>query len=408
MTQFEPQPEWFQPPLTLSDSTFNETVARPVKRHAACDECRKRKLKCSGEQTGCTRCLKQDLVCHYSEQKQMGRPPKKRLREEEDPSVLGLENRLWATEADLSHLLPIDPVGAGVPSGDVLQPGIGVYTPQTTPPAPLSDDTQSPPSRMDLATPLNCVPTTTTPWPDFSSVSAATASLTPLPPDLSYPSPDPTDSSDQQCSCLSRLYLCLSHLSSLAPFPISQHTFCSLYIAARTSREVIRCRICPRRFGTGMQNVMCTGTLLAVIADSWLRVYKANPVDLGKQSTSSAYAATIEQSPNPAAGWKDWLRQTVRGAVVGGPYDPAGSPQVTETPSLLALIEEMEARQRRWHQSSPLPPDERVLPVPTCEKDESEALCLRVIRSAREVIAKFRFEPCDYPQGTVPVTSSMM
>ncbi|RAK73922.1 Zn(II)2Cys6 transcription factor rglT [Aspergillus fijiensis CBS 313.89] len=366
-----------------------------------------RKLKCSGEQTGCTRCLKQDLLCHYSEQKQMGRPPKKRLREEEDPSSLGLDNGLWSADADLGHILSTDTVGMGIPPRDTLPSGIAAYTPQTTPPDPVADDTQSPPSRMDLATPLNCVPTTTTPWPDFSSVSAATASLTPLPPDVSYPSPDPADSPDQQCSCLSRLYLCLSHLSSLAPFPISQHTFCSLYIAARTAREVIRCRICPLRFSTGMQNVMCTGTLLAVIADSWLRVYKANPVDLGKQSTSPAYAATVEQSLNPVAGWKDWLRQTVRGGVVGGPYDPVGSPQVTETPSLLALIEEMEARQRSWHQSHPLPAEERLLPVQNCSTGESELLCLRVIKSAREVIAKFGFEPSDYPQGTTPVTSGM-
>ncbi|KIW35428.1 uncharacterized protein PV07_02125 [Cladophialophora immunda] len=48
-----------------------------AKRHSACDECRKRKLKCSGEPTGCERCVKQNLTCHYSAQKQMGRPRKR-------------------------------------------------------------------------------------------------------------------------------------------------------------------------------------------------------------------------------------------------------------------------------------------------------------------------------------------
>ncbi|EXJ70549.1 uncharacterized protein A1O5_06619 [Cladophialophora psammophila CBS 110553] len=48
-----------------------------VRRHSACDECRKRKLKCSGEPTGCERCVKQNLTCHYSAQKQMGRPRKR-------------------------------------------------------------------------------------------------------------------------------------------------------------------------------------------------------------------------------------------------------------------------------------------------------------------------------------------
>ena len=54
-----------------------------AKRHAACDECRKRKLKCSGEPPGCARCNKQNLTCHYSKQAQMGRPRKKRKTSKE-------------------------------------------------------------------------------------------------------------------------------------------------------------------------------------------------------------------------------------------------------------------------------------------------------------------------------------
>jgi hypothetical protein len=45
----------------------------------------KRKLKCSGEPAGCGRCLKQQLTCHYSAQKQMGRP-RKRQKTIDDPS----------------------------------------------------------------------------------------------------------------------------------------------------------------------------------------------------------------------------------------------------------------------------------------------------------------------------------
>src|ERR1700760_1362069 len=44
----------------------------------------KRKLKCSGEPTGCGRCVKQKLTCHYSAQKQMGRP-RKRQKTSDDP-----------------------------------------------------------------------------------------------------------------------------------------------------------------------------------------------------------------------------------------------------------------------------------------------------------------------------------
>ena len=64
-----------------------------AKRHAACDECRKRKLKCSGEPTGCARCIKQRLTCHYSKQAQMGRPRKKRKTSEEADTKDDVERR---------------------------------------------------------------------------------------------------------------------------------------------------------------------------------------------------------------------------------------------------------------------------------------------------------------------------
>ncbi|KAK0660014.1 putative transcriptional regulatory protein [Lasiodiplodia hormozganensis] len=64
------------PPLPL--------VPEP-KKHAACDECRLRKLKCSGNRPACDRCARENLLpCVYSLQKQMGRPRKKRRRSADD------------------------------------------------------------------------------------------------------------------------------------------------------------------------------------------------------------------------------------------------------------------------------------------------------------------------------------
>ncbi|KAK8087946.1 hypothetical protein PG997_002907 [Apiospora hydei] len=54
-------------------------------KHRACDECRSRKLACSKEADGCARCKREGIVCHYSPQKQMGRP-RKRPREEQATS----------------------------------------------------------------------------------------------------------------------------------------------------------------------------------------------------------------------------------------------------------------------------------------------------------------------------------
>lgn len=53
-------------------------MEREPKKHSACDECRARKLKCSGNLSGCERCHKDKVACVYSIQKPMGRPRKRR------------------------------------------------------------------------------------------------------------------------------------------------------------------------------------------------------------------------------------------------------------------------------------------------------------------------------------------
>ncbi|KAG7112278.1 Fusaric acid cluster transcription factor FUB10 like protein [Verticillium longisporum] len=60
-----------------------------IVKHRACDECRTRKLACSKEPDGCSRCCKEGIICVYSAQKPMGRPRKRRHVEdaEEQPST---------------------------------------------------------------------------------------------------------------------------------------------------------------------------------------------------------------------------------------------------------------------------------------------------------------------------------
>jgi hypothetical protein len=150
---------------------------------------------------------------------------------------------------------------------------------------------------------------------------------------------------------------------------------------------------------------MFTGTLLNVIADSWLRVSKADAMELGRLVAPPTYTAMVNKSENPAVAWKDYLRQLVRHSVIRGPMDPAAKTQCAiGTPSVLDLIEEMEARQRRWHQSPeshPLPPHQRLNdPDPeSMNRDEQDLLCIRVAKSARNVIAKFEFQPEEYEES---------
>ncbi|UPK98614.1 hypothetical protein LCI18_009549 [Fusarium solani-melongenae] len=66
-------------------STAVAQTADSVPKHRACDECRSRKLACSKEPDGCSRCKKEGILCHYSPQKPMGRPRKRRHVESEAP-----------------------------------------------------------------------------------------------------------------------------------------------------------------------------------------------------------------------------------------------------------------------------------------------------------------------------------
>ncbi|KAI1266104.1 hypothetical protein F5Y18DRAFT_37218 [Xylariaceae sp. FL1019] len=69
----------------MSSSVTDQNGA--VQKHRACDECRTRKLACTKEPDGCSRCKRENIACHYSAQKPMGRP-RKRPREETDERPL--------------------------------------------------------------------------------------------------------------------------------------------------------------------------------------------------------------------------------------------------------------------------------------------------------------------------------
>ncbi|KAI1865470.1 uncharacterized protein JN550_008227 [Neoarthrinium moseri] len=65
--------------------------AAQAPKHRACDECRARKLACSKEADGCARCKREGMVCHYSPQKQMGRP-RKRPRDETNDAAASVNH----------------------------------------------------------------------------------------------------------------------------------------------------------------------------------------------------------------------------------------------------------------------------------------------------------------------------
>ncbi|OKL60446.1 hypothetical protein UA08_04327 [Talaromyces atroroseus] len=419
------------------------------KKHAACDECLltvlctagTRKLKCSGEQAGCRRCVKQGLACHYSIQKQMGRPPKKRRMEGDDGlekpetppiDILTEVEKDWSTDnvtADAVHLIP------QLYLGDMSRHN------NTQPLTPAAS-----------AHRLKPIAATAGPWPDFATTSASAAMLS-VSSGLSGVSYDGSSSSGAsehppQCPCLSYLYLCLSTISSLNSFSINFETINSLCTAARTAQSVIRCEICPLNFATGVQNVMMLGTLLSVMADAWYKIAQVDAGTLGREITSPEFQELIiSNDQDTKETWQIWLRQVLRRAIIGVPIHINLCQQTvacTKTPDLLSLIREMEARQRKWHaegisqfstsSKAPFSSDgtpssflssdvmgispgstpnsassgsvERLSPDEVEKQQdvaEREYLCLKIVGAAKHVIHKFGFLPSEYPVGVDPI-----
>lgn len=130
------------------------------------------------------------------------------------------------------------------------------------------------------------------------------------------------------------------------------------------------------------------------------------------QTAPPAFVSMALQSEDPAQFWRSWLRQIVRRAVVGGFLAAEAGTPCSIQPDLLSLIREVENRQRRWHGPGqhPFEDNNPMRPGPlgphasgeNGECDEKELLCLRVVGSARSVLAKFEFEPEDFPEGVIP------
>jgi hypothetical protein len=147
---------------------------------------------------------------------------------------------------------------------------------------------------------------------------------------------------------------------------------------------------------------MLLGSLLNVIGDSWLRVYRMNPEDWGNDAVPSSYIDSLPTNPElRRERWKQWLYQVVRHAVIGSSVDPfvidAIQTQCLESPNLLSLIEELEARQRRWHATGRTSFDCKLNDPSNLSiaqiSEHRDFLCLRIVGSARILIGNFGFEP---------------
>ncbi|KAK3185315.1 hypothetical protein K4F52_006015 [Lecanicillium sp. MT-2017a] len=90
-------------------ATSADVPAANVPKHRACDECRARKLACSKEPDGCSRCKKEGIPCYYSPQKPMGRPRKRRHTDEAAPQTSPPINAKTTQPGPVTGSFALDP-----------------------------------------------------------------------------------------------------------------------------------------------------------------------------------------------------------------------------------------------------------------------------------------------------------
>ncbi|KAI9710903.1 MAG: hypothetical protein M1820_002338 [Bogoriella megaspora] len=368
-----------------------------TKNHAACDECRTRKIKCSGSLPSCERCSRQDIKCVYSPKRQMGRPKKRQRQEEAEAEAQDAQADLDATSQNFImdqtatsqssenwYAQPVAPTTAPFPGL-----GFTLLDDGSTEHAPFMPFTEFDPS-LNSALNSNIDPSL-----ELSSLSNNGQS--PQTSSTNRPRSLALTGLDTQCACLPNIYLMLSELRNFdgCSFPLPLP---SIRKAMYTANESLACDTCPKDFSTANQNLHLTCALLATVANGFRRLLQdidreAEIADaagvkkafrIGEMNYQNMHLHTgtldcplgfnIELS---APEWRSLARKAVR-ATYDGNQGAKG---------LMTIVRDLETRQRKWHLSGDVP---HIAPLQHHSKNSNheceEPICVQMVSHTRRVI----------------------
>ncbi|KAF2145724.1 uncharacterized protein K452DRAFT_284090 [Aplosporella prunicola CBS 121167] len=304
------------------------------KRRTACDECRTRKLKCSGGQPRCERCERERIECVYSLQKQMGRPRKRRR---DDPNLTPTDHSV-----EFGLLQSAFAAGGELDTDATALPSLNHQHAID----PLLDD-----SSLDAI--LGAHPLPDSGYSD-SHVQCADPDDAPA---FDLPSPF-----NPPCSCLSNMYLTLSSLQSQPSFTFP-YSLPVIQRAMATAAAVLKCQQCPKGAASAIQNLHQLSSTLMTIVDCFHRILisideEANRVDaLG--ITKPFHIADASAPPEMHTGtsdcparfgmdltgqeWRTMARRVLKTRFVGSASD-------SDDMSLQGIVTQFERRQNHWHE----------------------------------------------------------
>ncbi|KAJ5248585.1 transcriptional regulator family: Fungal Specific TF [Penicillium chermesinum] len=79
-------------------------------KRQSCEACRARKLRCSGDKGGCSRCRGLSLVCRYQDKGAPGRPRKRPRQEQDDRDLSPQDQRTSSSSSNFSPVAPLDEI----------------------------------------------------------------------------------------------------------------------------------------------------------------------------------------------------------------------------------------------------------------------------------------------------------
>ncbi|OQO12147.1 hypothetical protein B0A48_02787 [Cryoendolithus antarcticus] len=299
-------------------TTHPQTMADPAgaRRRAACDECRSKKLKCTGEQPACMRCVREGVTCLYSPQKAMGRP---RKRQRSQP--LETNTRINATGSSRAF--------------DNADHGSGLVT---------LDNNMRPTSVPVAAS-------------QFDSTTWLSQTI-PTPPDSL---PDLSLASSNSCACLSSLYLSLSSLASLPSNSLLQ-ALPALATALASAQSALLCPHCPTRLITNVQNTQVLSTLLTSLASAFMELLAKVDDRAARVAACSSASYNCADASRHDRSNEDSRRMAAKlpiFALVWGTLCPScqnphnlpsySSDGTSYPPTLMSLVHGLKNRQDRFH-----------------------------------------------------------
>ncbi|KAE8167717.1 hypothetical protein BDV40DRAFT_152664 [Aspergillus tamarii] len=325
--------------------SLNSGLSRKRRRaKVACESCRTRKRKCDGQEP-CGTCVQLEYDCHYC------------------PTIKAPKGTPETPRCGQASTDAVEPAGTGQ--------------------NPVADTshTAEPPYLLNLENHARI----------YENESQA-----------AYPLFLHSQGEPSSCACLSLLYLMMEQLRAKDRIAVPGDLVL-LRNCVSSSKQVLYCQECPRRYLSIVQNGTMLGVLCMCIAACYARALETIDTETKRASDANERKQLCISTSNPealhdpsslgnvlssfsvdiaASEWASIMRRTVKVEIFGS--------ESSKENCFMSFIDALQERQRGWHQVPPAP-DCPSTYRSLCDMTGPEPVCLVIVNEAKKLIDSFKF-----------------